>query len=322
MRRRGDVLLYAVAAQRRLTWRTFSDALDTVFVPDERVGTNLRYARMAVASFGDALGHWDVGPEGEITIAPPVLARLPWPGRPRAVLCGSRSPDTLPALRAASRRTADIDTTSLDHVHPCTPTRVEVVADSVLELTAVADRLGIDSPAVAPAWALALFAGAIDTYIASLVWETGPELNWPRRDFDVDHLRLSAPTGAARQQGLSLSAYTHPQGWAWQDRLWRDGNYAVVDRSWGRYAVLAERRVPVLNYDRLTGRVTVPRQVPLPRVHARSLTLCSGQPPALVPGAGLGSLEYDGVPQSVFQALAARLGQYSKSETTEHREEP
>ena len=53
----------------------------------------------------DALGHcdsiFDSAGEGIVYVGPPTLAALPIPGLPRAVVCGSRSPDTLALLLRA-----------------------------------------------------------------------------------------------------------------------------------------------------------------------------------------------------------------------------
>ena len=95
MSSRGDALLFAVAARRVLTWRSFTDVLDVIFVPDARVGADVKQVRSAVAALGSSLGHWDVVSDEQgtrVCVAPPILAALPRPGLPTAVLCGARSP--------------------------------------------------------------------------------------------------------------------------------------------------------------------------------------------------------------------------------------
>jgi hypothetical protein len=266
-----------------------------------------------VAALGDALGHWEVVRDGSTTrivIAPPVLAVLPQPGRPAAVLCGSRSPDTQPALTEVCRAVgADLRVTRQDASSSYAPSVLEVAADSYDALADAADRLHISIRPEPAAWSIAAAMGSVAGYLASLEWSAGADLNWPRRDFDCEHLRLAAvPFGAARV-GLTFSAYRHPEGWMGVDRLWRDGEFAATDRDWARYAVIADRRLRVITYDMRKGTVAAPRQVPLPRLAARSFALCSGRAPQTKPGVGLGSWVYCCVPASIFLNIASKLGQ-------------
>jgi hypothetical protein len=311
---RGDVLLFAVSAQREMAWPVFAAAVDAVFVPDERVGADMRHARAAVAALGDELAHWDVTQTDQGTrlyIAPPVLALLPCPGLPRAVLCGSRSPDTFPAVAAAARRLGDVEVRRAGQLalHPFAPTRVEVVAKTADGIAALAATTKIRFEPVPPAWVLAAASCCVDDYLETLEWSPAAELNWRRRDFDTERLRFVQAGSGPASAGLRLCAYEHPSGWAWQDRLWRGTQSAKVDRNWGRYAVLAESQARLPRYDRHTGMVTVPRQVPLPKLLARALALSSGKPPAYAPGDGLGYHQFSDVPADIFATIAAKLGQ-------------
>lgn len=310
---RGDMLLFAVTAQREMAWPAFAKAVDSIFVPDARIAADVAHVRSTVAALGDALGHWEVvrhGGTARIVIAPPVLAVLPHPGRPAAVLCGSRSPDTHPALAEACLAAgADLRVTRQDRSSPYAPAVFEVRADGDASLADTASRLRVSISAGPAAWSLACALGSLDDYLASLEWSTGVDLNWPRRDFDSNRLRLEAIRHGEGRTGLTLSAYRHPDGWMHEDRLWRDGEYASVDRDWGRYAVLADRGIRVITYDRRSGTVEVPRQVPLPGLAARCFSLCSGFAPTARAGAGLGTWVYDRVPASIFETVASKLGQ-------------
>jgi hypothetical protein len=307
------MLLFAVTAQREMAWSAFTSAIDSIFVPDARIAADLAHVRSAVAALGDTLGHWEVVRDGgtaRIVIAPPVLAVLPHPGRPTAVLCGSRSPDTRPALTEACRAIgADLRVTRQDPLSPYAPSVLEVAADSYDALADAADRLHVSIRPEPAAWSIAAAMGSVGGYLASLEWSAGADLNWPRRDFDCEHLRLApVPLDTARV-GLTLSAYRHPDGWMRVDRLWRDSEFAATDRDWARYAALADRHLRVVTYNVREGTVAAPRQVPLPRLAARSFALCSGRAPQTKPGAGLGAWVYRCVPTSIFRTIASKLGQ-------------
>lgn len=309
----GDALLFAVSARRQLTWHAFTDAIDAVFIPDERVGTNLRQVRSAIARLGSSMGHWDVIPEGQsarVCVSPPTLARLPWPGLPRAVLCGARSPDTLATVReTAARLGITARAVSQDHLHRYAAARIEVMADCSVGLVDFAGSLGVRYRPEPAAAALAAVCGSVDGYLRSLDWSAEADINWARRDFDPDALRLVTVPSGSHREGLTLSAYENPAGWARQDRLWRGDQWAAAQRDWARFAVLAERGRRIVTYDHHRGTLSVPRQVPLPAIPARALALCSGKAPVPRPGDGLGTYEYGDVPLSIAAMLLEKMGQ-------------
>lgn len=309
----GDTVLYAVSSRRSVPWSSFKLAVDAAFSPSHQPATQTRYLRSDVAALGDSLGHWDIAPDGQdsirICVAPPVLARLPWPGPPCAILCGSRSPDTVLDVAAANRSSGKTIARAVPQqtLHPYAPSRIEVRSSAGGDLGALAAQLGITYAEEPPAWALASACSTLTGYLASLEWDADDQLDWPRRDFDPGRLAYGPPQ--QNNTPLRLSMYEHPRGWTGFDRLRRDGKVARIDRAWARYAVLASAGIRVLRYNHRAGTVTVPRRVPLPRLVARSLALCSGQPPAVTPEGGLDHLVYSAVPQSVFDVIATKLGQ-------------
>jgi hypothetical protein len=309
----GDTVLYTVSSRRSVPWALFKVAVDAAFSPGRQQDTKMKYLRSDAAALGDSLGHWDNiahdGRGSRICVAPPVLARLPWPGPPRAILCGSRSPDTVVDVAAACRSSGKVSARAVSQqtLNPYAPSRIELSSSADDGLAVLAAQLGITYAEGPPAWALAIACCTLTGHLASLEWEPDDHLDWPRRDFDPGRLAFGPPQQS--DTALRLSTYEHPRGWTRFDRLWRDGEIARIDRAWARYAVLASAGIRVLRYNHRAGTVSVPRQVPLPRLVARSLALCSGQAPAPMPGGGLGHLVYCAVPQSVFEVIASKLGQ-------------
>jgi len=117
----------------------------------------------------------------------------------------------------------------------------------------------------------------VGDYLNSLEWTSDAELDWPRSDFIPGKLRFDQRD---RFDGhLRLSQYRHPDGYWMRDYLWRDGLGASTDRSWGRFAVLADCKTQPLRYDWRSGTMLVPVTTPLPRLFARSLGLSSGLAP-------------------------------------------
>lgn len=310
--RPGDVLLYALSAERVMTWDMFKRTVDRTCVPDDQIATESRYVRSEALDIGNVLGHWEVvgtGATRRIAVAPPVLARLPWPGLPMAVLCGSRSPDTIAEILATCDSVGG-PSLSMSHQlhHPYAPMRLVLSAESEEQMSAVGRALSVRYDPTPAAWSIAIASATVEDYIRALAWEERAELNWNRRAFDPELLRYRSSDGTYHSQ-LRLVMYSHPSGWDWRDWLWKDGESADVDRSWGRYCVLASVGRTVLHYDHKDGIATVPRQIPLPKLLARALTLSSGKAPGLVPDSGIGLRAYPSVPRAVFDVVTAKLHQ-------------
>lgn len=325
--RSGDALLYAASAARELSWEAFKRIVDATCVPsDSQLATEMKYVRNEATLIGDALAHWEVartGTDTRIAVSPPVLARLPWPGLPRAVLCGSRSPDTIAEIAemCGSGSRLSLSTTAQLH-HPYAPTRVELCAESEEDMIAVSRELAVRYNPNPAAWSLAGVSGSVEGYLEALAWDEREDLNWDRREFDPEGLRFVSSADDAEGSRLRLVTYTHPAGWDWRDWLWHDGASADVDRSWGRYCVLASVGRSVLHYNHQEGVATVPRQVPLPKLLARALALSSGLAPRFVPGIGIGLNAYHAVPRQVFEVVAAKLHQYRSQPSTDEEGAP
>lgn len=296
-----------------MSWETFKRIVDEACVPDGNLASEMRYVRGEAVNVGSELGHWEVVRAGggrRIIVAPPVLARLPWPGLPRAVLCGSRSPDTLVEICRVRDAIGGLSvSTSPQHHHPYAAARLELRGESEEQLTAAAHKLGVRYNPTPAAWSIAIASGSVEGYLSALRWEEREDLNWDRREFDPELLQLRPSVDGDDRSGLRLVNYSHPSGWDWRDWLWNDGASADADRSWGRYCVLASAGRSVLRYDHRDGVATVPRQLPLPRLLARALALSSGTAPSVVPGSGIGLRTYASVPRPVFEVVSKKLNQ-------------
>jgi hypothetical protein len=158
-------------------------------------------------------------------------------------------------------------------------------------------------------------------YLDSLAWESAPELSWARLDFDVRSLRFVSQ-GAAAGGSLRLSRYQNPSTGQYSYWLWRNGHRAAVDPRWGRFAVLHASGIRVIEYDPRSCDLKVPRAVPLFRLLARALALCSGYASryeeAVDSHAGNASHGYNvyaHIPPDVYEAVAAKVGQTSVMST-------
>ncbi len=328
----GDALLFALSAWGRCTWQRFRSAFDDLHTrslsttarateePDSNVRAN-------AARTLDALGHCDVlfgAGSDAVFAAPSVLAALPVAGLSRAVLCGSRSPESLGILQdAAGRagRSAQVHIASQISWSPHAPARIEVRATSEALIDHLAHEVGVAYERVPPAWSLSSFGGSLEGFLKQLTWSKRPDLTWPRTDFDPGQLRF---TGRQDSDALTLSRYQDPVRGRWLFWLWHGEESAEIDDpSWGRYAVLMACRRRVLEYDVASGELAVPAGARLPRLISRAATLCSGYAPRTIARAAGASDAgtrtyhvYRSVPPDVYDVLAGKLGQLAGGDET------
>lgn len=324
MYRDSDRLLYAISAKAEISWAEFKRIFDYLYALPTRSsslnGGSLLHRKHETIRAITALGHCDVEfneSGGKIFVAPPSLARLPVIGLPQAILTGSRSPLAIKQLSEACEivgRYVSLDVSEQAGNLVFVPSRVVVQAESMEQITQVAGLLRVTFEAEPPAWKILNFAGCLDDYLISRQWSSATELNWRRKDFDLSSLRF----GSIQQESVvRLSRYTDPVRNIPAHRFWKDGQQAQVDRDWGRYAVLREAGLNVLVYDQHRFIMAIPVGVPLPRLFAQSLALCSGYAAQFISRQSLpypspetkGFNLFRDIPPQIAEMVAAKLGQ-------------
>jgi len=252
-------------------------------------------------------------------VAPATLVRLPILGLPQAILCGARGPQTVRQLEeeaAIDERVFKIHATPQDTESRFTPRRILVEGQSARDLLLLAQRVGITYVDPPPAKGMLEFAASLDGYLSRCNWMVRPELSWVRRDFDLERRQFRQPSNSVSP--MRLSSYDDPIRQVRVYFLWRGDMAVQVDLDWGRYAALQAAKAQVLLYDAGSYSLVVPGGVPLPRILARAITLCSGSVPRRVNEGGLrtqacirGSYDvYAQIPPSIAALLAAKLGQH------------
>jgi len=304
----ADDLLNVLSQRRELGWPAFRRLVDELASrrPDAadrpfQATSTLR----ALEALGHAMATFAERP-GRVCAAPRVLARLPVLGRPSAVLCGHRLPDTEDLLRAASaRRVAFVRAEGHDADPPLVPRRLFVAAKSDADLAWIAGQAQARFTPQPPAAGLLAFAAGLDAYRAGLDWVEQRDPDWPCRRFDP--AALAFVDDAPDRDGLH--ALTDPRTGVTAHRLRRQRRMAWVDRDWGRYAVLRDAGLSCL---RLTPgeEVAVPAGAVLPGLLSAVLGTCSGFAPVFLPDALPGGCHvYRGVPWVIARGVAAKLGQ-------------
>ncbi|PAP74810.1 hypothetical protein B1759_16675 [Rubrivirga sp. SAORIC476] len=237
-------------------------------------------------------------------------------GLPQAVLCGARTVRTVERLReAAEEAGGHIETGHQSAGTALLPTRVVVRADAeeTLERVAVASGVGyVNAP---PAWHFASMGGDVGDYVASRPPRTGALSEWASATFDPERLAFNPVRVWAPTESRVLGRHVEPISQRTRFFLWEGSTRKEVDKDWGRYAALSATGARALAYDRRRFILGVPARLPLPRVLARSLCLCSGYAPAVerslpgAPYAGQVHLLFRWVPPSLAEAVAIRVSQ-------------
>jgi hypothetical protein len=151
--------------------------------------------------------------------------------------------------------------------------------------------------------------------LKSYTFEEKAELNWKRRTFSLK--RMQFVNTLEENDNVRLVEYTNPLTMQRVHWLWKGSLAAQVDRDLGRYLALSENGVNVLFYDKHRSRLSVPEYVPLPRLFARALALCSGTAPRRITAnyskfgfpAKFPVNVYSEVPREIVDVLGRKLAQ-------------
>ena len=317
----NDILLNVISVKKEISWAEYTkiySELCSTYLLGKRFDSGLRYKRLQTIRALDALGHCEVEfskDERTIVSAPPLITRLPEVGLPKAILAGSRMPRTIDRLKNVSK---SLRAKVMISVQPSgyflVPQCVLIEADRVKDLSEIAQSLGTDFESQPAAWSIIDFAASLDQQLAKLRWSERRDLNWTRHDFNFDLLMFTHSHDFKR--AVRLSRYNDPISNVNLYLLWKGNACAEVDGDWGRYAALKEAGINVVAYDANQFEFLVPVTVPLPKLIARALTLCSGllpEPRQQHASVSLiSTLEvavYKNVPPPIAELAAIKLGQ-------------
>ena len=319
----GDILLFALSARRKTSWREFKMFFEeahrrTIASRASGLPESAARYRWPVLRSLACLGHIEVlftANDIQVVAAPSTLALLPTLRSYEAILCGARSPGIVDRLSlVADRFGVEVSVSSQEAASPYAPTRVGIRAGTRECIKAVAEHIGIHYMDAPPSYLLASISISLQNYIEGLTWSGHRELNWRREDFDIGELRFSQMGETSLP--YRLSRYQDPVRSVWRYQLWRDGKSLDIDLDWGRHAVLALSSQRVLKYDYESRNALVPYGAPLPVLLARALGLCSGEYPEMVQCTKASGyvryFSYKRVPPSVFEAVSRKVEEYGR----------
>ena len=291
----ADDLLDALTFAKRGFWPSFHRLASQV---DDAPWFPVESARLL-----SALGHIEVALD-PITlrpkawaISPPTLAVLA-DGR-AAVLCGARWPELTDRVIEDAEAIGGI----AERMHTDNaPTTVLIRGLGVQDLRLVAASVRDAAPLslVVTDSAGAQLAeqlptlGALAASLPSTPW-----LSAPTEIFDVSTGRWRSVDYPTHPGAYRIG--TRPWTFAWRAAV--DGQLRVGDSRVVKHLAGAALGQALLAYDRASQRLTTPLGAALPGLYERAAVLCSGLPPTR----RAGSVCYELVPESVADAIAARM---------------
>jgi hypothetical protein len=268
----------------------------------------------------DSLGHCEFDFDSrKVSVCPPLLVTIPSIGLPEVVLTGARDSSLVDTLRQCVKNTGG--SARLKRLqqkgYPLLPEAIIIESVNFETIKEIANVSKISYTNSVSAWAIINYCSGIHEVMEKAVFEKkSPLKNWKCRVFSTKSLQFL--NKSQDQNEIQLVEYTNPTTQQKQHWLWKGDQAARVDRDFGRYLALSHYEVNILVYDNLNNRLSVPESIPLPRLFARTLTLCSGIAPMRATiGAdnkfGLPSKlpvsVYSKVPTEISNILSSKLSQ-------------
>lgn len=241
---------------------------------------DLSHEQYATIRMLDSLGHCEFDFDNRrVHVCPPLIATLPTHGLLKAVLTGARDRNLVDNLKHAVKNMHG-STRLIRHQqggYPMLPEAIIVESSDLETMKQTANTAKIAYEESIAAWEIVNYACGMDEVAKPSAFVEKEELNWKRRVFSTKHMQFMKHV--ENPDETKLVEYVNPLNQQRVHWIWKGTFAAEVDRDWGRYMALANSGVSVLIYDKLRNSLSVPERVPLPRLFARALALCSGIAP-------------------------------------------
>jgi hypothetical protein len=275
-----DRLLNLMTARGEIRFARLKDVLSQLEANSDSMLSSSGLRPYLVGRALDMLGHceYEKGAAGGLAIASPCLGKLPILGKERYFLTGARTAKTLTEIQSAAKDGGIriIVQKSLQDRADATllPHRILIDFCSAGDAVKLGHLLNISVNTTPPAWVLACFSQGLKDFEQSLEWHPRNASLGAIETFDTSVLsfrNLSSPGDSFLCEPASASGSVYA--------VVEDREARVTDLDWGRYWALARSDFSVILHDLQRRCVAVPASLPLPRLLARSLCLCSAEIP-------------------------------------------
>lgn len=275
----NDKLLEVITTRGEMSLEEFDRSFDCLYSSLIRPDSDIRKLRRRTARWLDELGHCEFDFESrKVYCCNPALVLLPGAGCQRAVLTGARVSKLVVELKEFQKQHSDelvmsINPQSRDGIPLPNLITLEAIDKELLNQAANSVKITFNGKEPI-AWVIANASSSLQEYEQLLQSGAHSGLSWPCRTFDTESLCFKR--GDNISASPRLNEYTNPIS---QQKLhrWILSNFtATIEREWGRYLTLKHADKSIFLYDKRKQLLAVPAFVPLPKLLARSATLCSG----------------------------------------------
>ncbi len=300
---RGNLALQILSNKRNLDYQEFSGILDCMEDNSRtwelsQFQQNPKYIKQISISFYDYLGFLDYDYSlNKISINRPQFTIIPSYSSLKGILIGARSKSFIDELQNCCNKhkvnleiipqTSQLDIYYLPDTIALTPADCNNSTEAWRKLHTLASELNIefrtmDKPYLQPQiiqFGLQDFSETVDGYKQHVLKNKYVEkvnYEWARKVFDVNALKF-VKDGNSIDRNLSLQEYYVQYQYSYI--LWLDNKSYEVDRNWGKFLLLSEKKKHVIFYNEKTKELAVPKFIQLPRLIAESIMLLSGQAP-------------------------------------------
>jgi hypothetical protein len=321
----GNVLLSYLTLKETLTVQEFYSAFDLLhskYLGNE-MDESFNYSKVKRVSinFLDYLGYLDYEYQTKsIVINPPQLVFVPAIRGRRVLLIGGRNKflvDSIIAIAPKFNLQVEITPQLESNIHLILPDAITIRSFGSSKegygennLIAFAKELNIKfNPSEFVQLGLREFCSDIENYKANLFAEKETSVtyeDWARYVFSPEVLRLEKSALPDFDKSFSLLEY-RLRPWEFHHRLWVNNRCFMVDKNWGQYIALKQYNKQVIRKG--NGKVAIPISLPLPRLLAESILLCSGIAPATIYIDGIGYRVYENIHSIFIDNLFNKLGQ-------------
>ena len=317
-------LLYAISSSGKMSFSNYDNSFSTIFYmvhkafPENVSYTYLKYRTLRLL---DALCHcdYDFG-KRYVYVCPPTLVPLPTFGLPKFLLTGARDQDLIRGIRrftAENKNQVSMVIIPQNVQHALLPPAIylETINKELVINAASKLHININTDNNA-AWSLINFSINISDIDQAVSFDAHDEPNWPKRSFLSSELVFSKYQ--AEDEEFKLVEYTNSRDQQKLYFLWHGTNAAEVDRDWGSFLLFYKQKKNIILYDPKKFLLAIPQIIPLPRLIARSLTLCTGLAPfnGTIKGKPAKTLPlncrfniYQSVIPPIAQVVSIKLGQ-------------
>jgi hypothetical protein len=307
-----EKLMHLISVQGELGLTRFLDYFEQLYPANFGLDEDERYyARFQTIRFLEALGHceYDYSNRRIYACKPVITLQSNW-GLPQAILSGARTPALIRSLREFAGKNKDkiVLREISQPYYPVLPHAVILKAVSLDALREVALDLGIGCDAGQETSSIILdFSLSVQQMYEELEFNISAELNWRKLMFSTESLSFSMPVPSSNN--LVLAEYTNRITRQKIHFLWSEGKAAVIERDWGRFIVLFLEGKSVLLYNKKKFQLLVPKNIPLPALIARAVTLKSGIVPVVKTVAAKKYWVYGSIDPVFAGQIGEKLGQ-------------